>query len=505
MDGGRLREQANTRQGRILGAWWRRSRAALRSLLPSTVFLLPSVVGCAYYNGLYNAKVELAAGDRLSRAGRESEAGTRYAVAAAKAETVLVRYPRSRWRGEALRVAGRAAALGGDCRTAGARLVEALAQPSKDTSARELLLVAQGVCLAREARPLAALELLEPLSAQGQRDVRPVAALWAARAAIALGDAERARRVLGALDAGAAQWELAHASITARRFAVAESLLALRAARGDVRPDLSAMLRSLWTAGERDALERLVTRYHAAGTRAGDLLALHMLAAELQTGSGLDDLARRHLLAARRLAVDSVSDAEAAARLTLLSLAPLSRLEDVAAAIRRGAASGRPSLVQRRLEDNLLLLELLAGRTDASGASLYLAAEVARDSLRAPYLAVQLFRRVDQALQGALMAPRALFSAAVLAPDSAPALHARLRERYPRAPWTLALDGASAAEFPAWEVSEQSLRVAWNDVAVQFADSLARLRAPAAPPAARRPSRPVKKAASTPPAQGAAQ
>ncbi|MHB8838006.1 MAG: hypothetical protein ACYC7F_03540, partial [Gemmatimonadaceae bacterium] len=208
------------------------------------------------------------------------------------------------------------------------------------------------------------------------------------------------------------------------------------------------------------------------------------------------------LIAARRLAVDSLADAEATARLTLLSLAPLSHLEDVSAAVRRSAVSGRASPLQRRLDDNLLLLEMLAARKDPSGASLYLAAEIARDSLRAPLLAVQLFRRIDQQLQGALMAPRALLSAAVLEPDSATALHARLRERYPRSPWAAALDGASPADLPAWEVSEATLRVAWTDVALQFADSLAKLRAPHAPAANRR-ARPVKKPAPKAPAQGA--
>ncbi len=478
---------------------------ALRALrgrrLLAGLGLLASVSACAYYNGIYNANTELAAAERLARQGRESEASGRYALAAAKAETVLTRYPRTRWRPQALAIAARAAALSGDCATARPRLSEALALPGGGAG-RELLVVAQGVCDVREAHPAAALARLEPIAERGQVAARPLAALWAARAAMALGETERARRLLGALDAGAAQWELAQASLAAHQYAVAESLLALRAARGDVRPDLTPMLRTLWLAGERDAAERLVARYHESGTRASDKLALHMLAADLQIAGGFDAAARAHLLAARKLAVDSLADAEAAARLTLLSLSPLARLEDVAAAVRRGSVSGRGSVIQRRLDDNVLLAELLAGRADPSGASLYLAAEVARDSLRAPRLAIQLFRRVDQTLQGAVMAPRALYSAAIMDPDSAVVLHARLRERYPRSPWTLALDGASPADLPAYEVSEETLRVAWKDVALQFADSLSRLRTPATPGAPKRTVRPVKKPAAKTPAQG---
>jgi hypothetical protein len=493
----RLRLTSDRRLRRILG------RRLRHVVLPSAICLLPSVSACAYYNGVYNAKTELTAGERLARQGREAEAGSRYAAAAAKAETVLVRHPRTRWRPQALSIAARASALSGDCVSAGPRLTEALELPALEPVERDRLLVAKGVCEIREARPASALAILEPLSAQGQSSVRPVAALWAARAAIALGDAERARRVLGALDAGAAHWELAHASLGAHQYAAAESLLALRAARGDVRPELTPMLRTLWLAGRRDGVERLVAQYQAAGTRANDKLSLHMLAADLQIAAGLDALARGHLLAARRLAVDSIADAEAVARLTLLSLAPLSRLEDVSAAVRRGSVQGRASLIQRRLDDNLLLAELLAGRADPSGASAYLAAEVARDSLRAPRLAYQLFRRIDQTLQGAIMAPRGLFAAAILEPDSASALHARLRERYPRSPWALTLDGGSPGDHPAWEASEATLRVAWKDVALQFADSLTRLRTPVQPGANKRTVRPVRKPAAKSPAQGA--
>ncbi|MHB1311938.1 MAG: hypothetical protein ACYC3L_07960 [Gemmatimonadaceae bacterium] len=440
-----------------------------------------SVSACAYYNGLYNARTDAHAADKLSRAGREDEAAGRYASAAARAETVLVRYPTTRWRGQALMVAARSHAFSDDCAAARPRLAEALALPGLTAADREPLLVARGACDVREAHPGLALETLEPLAARGLPSTRPGAALWAARAAIALGDADRARRVLGALDAGAAQWELAQASLAGHRWAAAESLLALRAARGDVRPGLAPMLRTLWLAGERDGVERLVNRWGESGAPAGDKVALHMLTADLQLDARLDALARQHLLAARRLATDSSADAEAAARLTLLSLAPLARVEDVAAAVRRGALPARGSRLQRRLEDNVLLVELLGRRTDASGASLYLAAEVARDSLRASRLAVQLFKRIDQVAQGTVLASRALFAAAIMEPDSAPVLHARLRERYPASPWTLALDGASPGDSPAYADAEASLRVAWTSVALQFADSLKRLRAPAVP------------------------
>ena len=58
--------------------------------------------GCAYFNGVYNAREAERAANRLLRAGREGEASGSFATAAAKAETVLARHPKSRWRDDAL-------------------------------------------------------------------------------------------------------------------------------------------------------------------------------------------------------------------------------------------------------------------------------------------------------------------------------------------------------------------------------------------------------------------
>lgn len=459
-----------------------------------TVVACLALPGCAYYNGLYNAKDEFKAGDRLARAGREAEATGRYATAALKADTVLARFPKSRWRTDALLISARAHALAGECAQAAPRLDEASRLATLDQAARERLQVAAAVCDVRLARPQRALDALVPIAERGRAEVRPAAALWAARAAMALGDADRARAILGAVDAGAAQWELAQASLAAHQWAVAESLLVQRAARGDVRPEATAMLRTLWLNGQREAVQRLATRWGQSSARASDKLALHGLVADLQMAAGLDEQARAHLLAVRRLAADSVTDADAATRLALLALAPLTRAEDVAAVVRRNAATGRAAPLQQRLEDNVRLVERLAARPDASGASLYLAAEIARDSLRAPRYAYQLFRRIDQTVQGAVLAPRGLHAAALLVPDSAPMLHARLRDRYPRSPWTVALDGASPGELPAFEAAEAALRLTWAEVAVAYADSLRKVRAmPGSADAPKRPVRPPRK------------
>ena len=54
-------------------------------------------VGCAYYNGVYNARRADRAAERAMLAGDDSAATRNFALAAAAAETVLARYPRSRY------------------------------------------------------------------------------------------------------------------------------------------------------------------------------------------------------------------------------------------------------------------------------------------------------------------------------------------------------------------------------------------------------------------------
>ncbi|MEK6609612.1 MAG: tetratricopeptide repeat protein, partial [Gemmatimonadota bacterium] len=81
-----------------------------RSVVPSVrLVLLLATTGCAYYNGMYNAKRWSRAAERSERAGRTSEARERWQRAAIHAESLTARHPRSRWADDAMLVRGRAA------------------------------------------------------------------------------------------------------------------------------------------------------------------------------------------------------------------------------------------------------------------------------------------------------------------------------------------------------------------------------------------------------------
>jgi hypothetical protein len=448
---------------------WRRSARALPLLL------LTGLSACAYFNGIYNAREAQRHADKQARRGREAEAAGRYATMAQKAETVLARFPKSRWRGEALYLAGRGHALAGACEQALPRLDEYLAMGGDDARQRERATLALASCHVRLGRYADARVLLEPLTQSKDREVSERALLWSARAAIALGDNETARRHLARVDVAAAQWELAAASIERGELARAESLLVARAARGDWREDAEAHLRELWVSGARDAAERVVARYAESRAASRAKARMHLTIARLAMAEeepGLDSIARVHLLAARRVAVDTLIDREASARLAAIAASEARTLEDLGASLERHREDARSHPLMQRLLDNAMLIRILARTEDRTGGTLFLAAELARDSLGANYLSRALYQRLAATQSDALLAPRALLAAMPLWPDSAAAFRERIITDYSRTPYAALLEGVGIDRAPGYEQAERALRDAWRVGMQAFGDSL---------------------------------
>jgi hypothetical protein len=82
---------------------------------PAAVLGLLLVAGCAYLNGVYNARQAEKRGDRHARAGRVAQAIAAYESTATQAETLLVRHVGTDWVREARYLAGRGWALSGHC------------------------------------------------------------------------------------------------------------------------------------------------------------------------------------------------------------------------------------------------------------------------------------------------------------------------------------------------------------------------------------------------------
>jgi hypothetical protein len=136
-------------------------RIRLRSL---SLTLMGLLIGCAYYNGLYNANRLAGEADRAEREGRVGEARSLWAQAAVKAESVATRYPDSRHRDDALLLWGRGLAHAGDCRRAVGPLGFAVdSSPDAGLRREARLLLADCRLLLRQ--PSLAIIAVEPLLA----------------------------------------------------------------------------------------------------------------------------------------------------------------------------------------------------------------------------------------------------------------------------------------------------------------------------------------------------
>ncbi len=449
--------------------------------------------GCVYFNGVYNANEAARRGDARLRRGAESEAATHFQTSAEKAETVLVRHPQSSWRRRALYLAGRGAAYGGSCERAMPRLHEFLADTggAPDDAARARVALAS--CELRTAQLAEARAGLDSVLASpvAERDavLSREARLWAARVALAAGDRDAVAQYLGQSADGALPWELVMASLSAREYTRVESLLVQRAARADYRDDVQRALRELWAAGHWDEAESVVRGYDAARIRDASRASMHFTVGDLNLRSGRDSVARQHLFAARTLAGrDTVIERESRARLSYLTLMRVSTMREADTIMSRQDSALRRTPFARRVSEQLLLVKLLARQDEPTGAAVYLAAEVARDSLRAPGLARSLFLRVAREIPGTPLAPQALYAAGLLDPDSAEVWQASIQADFGQsavAAWLRGEDPASKADFAA---SPALLDLRWVQTLRVWTDSVRKLRAP-----------PPKTTAATPP------
>lgn len=423
------------------------------------LIILLTTSACAYYNGLYNARGLVRRAESASRDGRDSAAVAAWRDAAAKADTVIARYPRSRWTDEALLLSGTSAAFAGACEHGLERLGQWERHPAADAKQKARASIARGVCLVRFGEYERALDTLSPFTTDREETLSRIAAAWAARAALA-GDhfdsvyalAERAGS--DALDA-----ELAMTALHAGRSSVAARILRQRASKwrslAHVHTPLGMLAR--FSRPIADSIVRLTQR-----GRAGRLerARLSLAAGMWSESAGDASTARAHYDRALRMSSDTALVTEVATRVGLLEVRSANTLDDARARLevakRRAVDAARLAAVDSALR----LAARLANAPDSSGASLFLAAEVARDAVGATPLACALFVRAARDHPASSLAPRALLAAANLAADSAGVWRTTVIERYGTSPYARALVGKPVSQT-ALDADGRLLHQAW--------------------------------------------
>ncbi len=459
-------------------------RAASRLSLLLASWLVGS--GCVYYNGIYNAQAEARAADAKLRRNDEGEATARFQRSAAIAETVLVRHPKSKWRNRALYIAARSGAMAAQCERAMPRLQQLLADATLTADERDRSRLALATCEVRAGRSADARPRLESMFRSNDRELARQARIWAARAALSMGDRDAVPAYLGNLDASVLQWELISASMSAREYARVESLLVQRARMGDYRDDVTRALRELLADGRNEAAERIVTQYDAARVRDDSRARMHFTLGDMHARLGPDSSARRHLYAARTLSQrDTVTAQEANARLAFLDLKRVASVRELDTLVARQDSVVWRTSYAREIADRVLLFRLLAARGEIESASMYLAAEIARDSLRAPDLARTIFLQLARVSLSSPLVPNAWYAAALLEPDSAATWRQRILVDFANSSVAARLRGDDPTDRPDFLSTPELLTLPWTDALRVWSDSVRKLRLPLKPAGSR--------------------
>ena len=424
------------------------------------LLLIVSAGGCAYYNGLYNARRLVRRAESATRDGQDSAAVAAWREAAAKADTVIARYPRSRWTDDALLVSGTSAAFSGACEHGLERLGQWERHPAADRKRHATASIARGVCLVRLGEHGRALDTLIPFTTHDEETLSRIAAAWAARAALAQGLFDRAVAFAEKADSDVLDAELATSALESGRAPVAARILRQRATKWRSLAPMHAPLASL------ARFNRAVADSIVGSAQTGRASRLERARLSLAAGVWSEladdaDGARRHYARALRRSADTALVTEVVTRTGLMEVRSATTIADARARLDQANAKAIDAARLASVDSALGFAARLVEVADSTGASLFLAAEVARDGVGAVALARALFLKLAREYSRSSLAPRALIAAATLTPDSARAWRATVVEAYDASPYAQAISGRPVSSS-ALEADERLLHHAWT-------------------------------------------
>jgi hypothetical protein len=415
--------------------------------------------GCAYYNAMWSAERFAKDARRLEARGRDPEARTQWARAAVKAESVLVHHPRSRWADDALVLRAEGLALAGSCEAAAAPLAKALATVS-EAPLRERAGLAAAHCALRSGKTTDADRALTGPLASGDARRRSRAEYLAGQGAASRDDYDAAVAHFQRSREPQALPARVRVLLRAGRAADAAVVLDTLALGPFVAEDWTDLLDQLAAVGGAEtasaALDRMLARARVPSAERARLLVSD---GDRRLGRGdFDFAAARYEQAAASL--PAAEGGVARVRGVRVLAARAARPADLSAVIAAlihlsrpekegGLGAGAGAAEAQSLLD---LVGRLAATSGAPGET-FRSAELARDSLKAPRLAGQLFLDLAATDSGSLFAPKALVAALTLLPERHDSIVAVLDRRYAASPYTRAFRGEASLAYAALEDS----------------------------------------------------
>lgn len=433
-------------------------------------WLLPLLLlgaGCAYYNGMYNAKRLAGRARKAEREGRTFEASSFWGQVSIKAESVLVRHPDSKWADEARLLQGTALERLRDCDGALPVLEQVMLSQKAEFAEEAALLV--GGCRVRLGDPVGAMTAYARLARSDDPARRQLALYAHGRALRIAGDYSLALEDLAGTDHPRALGERGAALAALGRTADAAAVVdSLRAAHDTLAP--WPELFAAFASHDADGASMLV----------GELGADSTLPAELRARLLLDDAVR---LASRDAARAEARFEQATAlvargplvaeihyqrMVTHLRVAATAEAVDSAVAPARdlddlqGPYSVRLGQLAAGARRVLATAESTSAATPHGDLRVFLAAELARDTLGAVAFARREFARVAEVWPESPFAPKALMALAALDDAGADSLLDLLRSRYPASPYVRFGLGEEAPELAALEDSLRRFVISFN-------------------------------------------
>lgn len=431
----------------------RRRVPPLRHALLPTILVAGLLGGCVYYNGMYNANRLANSARKAEREGRTFEANNLWGQVATKAESVVVRHPRSKYAEEAAILRGLALARMGQCEQGLASLSRiAVARLSSDLT--EDAWLATGRChltLGNVAAGDAAFaQVLDSKNAYRRREARFQRGQTLRRA----GRYEEALSALEGVNEPRALPEqllaLAGAGRVPEAMALADSLVA----RGDTTQPWDSLVVAL---GQQDPsnASSLVDRLSRLPGRSAATQARRLL----EDGLRLVDSDTARAAARFRETVKIGGSGEAAGRASLqlvrLALRGAIQPQDLSPSIktlrvlaeRNGTVLTEANQLSGTAAGVLAASDSTAPGSPQGDLRLFLAAEAARDSLLAPRLAEGVFLRILSEWPDSPYAPKAVLAAQQLNPEWADSARALLQARYIDSPYLATIRGEENSAY----------------------------------------------------------
>ena len=416
------------------------------------------LAGCVYYNGMYNANRLAGSARKAERDGRTFEANNLWGQVATKAESVLVRHPRSKYAEEASILRGVALAKLGQCEQALGPLSRVGVANLKPELSEDTWL-ATGRCQVTlgniPAADAAFAQVVESKNPARKREAR----FQRARTLRALGRYEEAVTLLEGSPEPRALPELLLSLAGAGRLSPAMALADSLIARGDTTQPWDSLVVTLARQNPSSAsslVDRLRRLKRPDEKQARWLLDDGLRLADNDTGRAL-------IRFREAVKVGGTGDAAGRARLQLvrLEMRRVGRPQELSPAIQalQSVAQKYPTVAQDVSQLQATALRVMNSHDSVPAGSpqgdlrLFLSGEAARDSLEAPRLAHGIFLRILNEWPDSPYAPKAVLAAQQLDPEWSDSGRVLLETRYLDSPYLAMIRGEAGSAYRSLEDS----------------------------------------------------